>query len=643
MIATEADLLRHIHYLSPAGRSLVERTLKAARQLHDGQLRDSGIPFVTHPIAVADYLAHLEADEHTLAAALLHDVIEDERSTLERVSEEFGDEVAKLVDAVTKLTKLHYEGRRGERQVASLRKMLLVASEDLRVILIKLADRWHNVETLDGLRPDKQVRVANETLDIYVPFARLVGLYELKGRFEEVCFPLAMPEESAAWHHEIESIRASLEAERQAFIGRIDAETRQYVMPRLTRMTDYEVFTKLQGNLSRLHDTKNIDSVLLIVDTQEPTSCYDVLGEVHMRYPVRAFSFKDYISVPQPNGYHALHTTIFLSRNHQLLLRIQTKEMYEYTTKRKMSSWMKNGGDSSFSSVLASLSRMPFEQNQFLSDLKSNVLAGRINIFTTSGEVLNLPMDATGIDFAFALNPDHIVYLAGIRINGDAREATAILKEGDTVELVLLDAANPALRGRWAEKTKSVEAREALRENLSQSPREHQEGEGKSILELECRKRALPTWWLFHLTALQRQLAAALQAPSFSDLLVGIGNGQILVSRVLEAYKQILVLSPTLFQKLLKVLHLLPKARVVNSQATIIKFEVYAQDRKGLLYDITKCIAERDINIAKLGVYAIPPNDSLYKVTVEVEKFEEFSDLFDALLQIPSVKTILRK
>ncbi len=641
MTVSEADFLRHIEYLSLDDRNFVEKALRRATELHSGQTRDSGIPYITHPIAVADYLSQLDADAHTLAASLLHDVVEDDRTSMSSLQEEFGPDVAKLVDAVTKLTKLHYEGVRGERQIASLRKMLLTASEDLRVLLIKLADRWHNTETIDGLRPDKQVRVAHETLDIYVPFARLVGLYDLKGRFEELCFPIAYPQECARWHDAILTTRLSLQNERELFLKRIDAETDAHVTPRLDQMTDYEIFRKLQGNIARLSDSQAIDSVVLIVNRPEDAACYSVLGSVHVRYPVRAYSFKDFISSPQPNGYRALHTTIFLAQNHQLRLRIQTQAMHEHTMKRKMSTWL--SGDTHFSEVLASINRLPFEKEKFMSDLKSNVLAGRINVFTTSGEILNLPQDATGIDFAFALNPDNIAYLGGVRINGETREATATLREGDTVDIIIFDAASPAIRSQWMEKVKSIQAREVLRENISLTPRERQVSEGKSILEAECRKHALPMWWLFHLQSMQRRLASAQQQPSFEELLISIANGRTPLANVLESYRELLIVSPSIFLRILQFFHLLPRSRLLSQDSTVIKLEIYAQDRKGLIYDVTKVVAERNLNIAKFQVFAIPPNDALYKLTVEVEKFQEFSDLFDALLQIPSVKKILRK
>ncbi len=640
MTVSASDFLRHLHYLPPEGRRAVEYAIEKATQYHEGQFRGTGQPYITHPLAVADYLTRLEADVPTLSAALLHDVVEDECASEEEIEKEFGLEIARLVAGVTKLTKIHYEGRRGERQVASLRKLLLSASDDLRVIVIKLADRWHNIETIGGLRPDKQMRVANETLDIYVPFAKLMGLYALKSRFEDICFPIALPDDAVRWQSEVERIRSSVESERQAFIARIDAETATTVCPDIVRTTDYELYTKCQGNIDRLKNTQSIDSVVLVVDSNTTSSCYEVLGQVHSKYPVRALSFKDYISVPQPNGYRALHTTIFLSKSHELLLRIQTKAMFDFVQNRKMSSWLSDA--SPLSRTLSSLTQLPFHHDQFLSDLKTNVLADRMNIFTTAGDVVSLPQGATGIDLAFAINPDTIKYLAAVRVNGEVREVTTSLFDGDTVEPVLYDDENPAMRTTWVEKARSVEAREALKENLSSMPIDQQSAEGYSVLTLECRKRALPLWWLMHLSRLQHQLAMNLAQPSFRDVLSRIGTGEILVSRVADVYRDILSVSPTLLQKFLKLFLLMPRSRQLHSDTHMVTLELRAVDRKGLIYDISRCIAERDINIADFRVYALPPKDALYRMRVEFDKFHDYSNLFDSLLEIPSVKEVKR-
>lgn len=640
----EQQFMRAVQHLSLREQEELREVLQKAKEWHAGQMRDSGEPYVTHPIAVALYLAELGADKETLMTALLHDVIEDERTTMDVLKAEFGETVARLVDGVTKLSKLRYEGRRAERQVASLRKMLLTASDDLRVICIKLADRWHNIETIESLQADKRQRVALETLEIYVPFARLVGLWELKSRLEEVCFPIAFPEESKVWHVAIAEVRHAVEKERMDFIQRVNAETENDVEPQLHVMTDYEIFTKLQGNMQRLQDVHNIDSALLLThDTRaSPIDCYRLLGEVHLRYPVQIGSFRDYISNPQPNGYHALHTVIFLSRHHRLLLRIQTQEMYEYVTKRKLSGWLTQR-DNDVYKALSSLHKTSFDRGRYLQDLQETVLKERINVFTTSGEIVTLPQGATGVDFAYAMNPDHLSYLMGVRVNGELYEATRVIGDGDTVELVLLEHGKSTQRTLWLEKVKSVEARGELQKSLRHAPKEKRQEEGRVLLELECRKRRFPTWWLFHLSSLQKQLAGTVGVASFDELLEKLGEGYLPVNTVVAAYKNMLTETPNWAIQLMKLFHMLPKSRMLNKQASIMGIEVYAEDRRGLIHDVTRCFAQRDINIAKFEVFAVPPRDALYKIRLEAGSFQEFSNLFDALFQVPSVRNVLRK
>jgi GTP pyrophosphokinase len=640
--STEQRLAHEIRYLPIPERKRVLKALVRAKEFHEGQLRDSGDAYVTHPIAVAEYLSHLEAGAEMLVAALLHDVVEDDIASLEMIEKEFGADVAKLVDGVTKLSKVQYEGSREERQVASLRKTLLTASNDLRVILIKLADRWHNIETIDAVAEEKKNRVARETLDIYVPFARLVGLWDLKQRFEEVCFPLVYPVESQSWRAAIKEKRKFLEPTRERFAHQLQEDIMGVSEAKVTHMSDYELFQQFEENIERLDDVLSFDSVLVILDSPDITDCYRVMGDIHQRYPVHVGFFRDYLSAPQANGYHALHTAVFLSKDHDVKVRIQTREMYEYTARRKISDWIWDE-ESDVYRALSSLHKPTYEREQYLRDLKDSVLVERIHVFTTAGELVSLPKDATGIDFAFALNPSHLSSLAGIRVNGESRDATATLQEGDTVELVLLPNARSPVRAGWVQKTKSIAAREQMKDTLRLAPKVKREREGQSLLEFEFRKRRLPVWWLFHLLSLQEELRKELGEESFTKVLEKVGTGILPISKVVDAYKKILVLSPTWTQKLLKFFHLLPRSRVLNRDASIVDLEVVAEDRQGLIYDITRRIAERKINIAKFSVYALPPKDSLYSISIEVQNFKEFSDLFDSLWQIPSVKRVLRK
>lgn len=639
----EEKFLQAIQIFSSSERLKIEHALSLAKQWHAGQMRESGEPYISHPIAVANYLARLEASPTTLTAALLHDVVEDSHSSPQEIEDEFGKEVAHLVDGVTKLSRFRYDGRREQRQVASLRKLLLTAHGDLRVILIKLADRWHNIETIHALRPDKRERVALETLDIYVPFARLVGLWDLKSRMEEICFPIAMPNEYAVWHEAIASARSQVSGGRDEFIAKVNAKTPDDVRAEMLIMADYEIYNKLQGNIHRLKDIENIDGALiLLLGKKSTTDCYRVLGEIHALYPASSLSFRDYINTPQPNGYRALHTTIFLGKDHRFRLRIQTEEMHEYVSKRKFSSWIPDQMTDIYR-ALGSLRTAHFEEHQFLRDLRETVLQERINVFTNSGDIVTLSQHATGVDFAFAVNPDHLSYLQAIRVNGNLREATYPLHEGDVIELVLAKSNGGNIPTLWIDKVKSVDARERMRASLGQTPMEEQILAGSQILDKELQKRKLPRWWLFRLSGLQSELSKNLEKDSFNDLLSDIGTGILSAEKVIDEYRNMLRQQPLWIIRILRFFRLLPRSRVLDRDSKVMDIEVYAEDRKGMIHDVTGCFADRDINIARFEVFAVPPRDALYKISLEVQNFGVFSDLYDALLQIPSVQRVLRQ
>ncbi len=643
MVAIERQFRESLSYLKARDLEQVEQALVRSIQYHEGQKRSSGEPYVIHPIMTATYLAGLEAQKDMLIAALLHDTVEDELATLPEIEREFGVTVARLVDGVTKLSRRLYEGRHSDRQIASLRKMLLTANDDLRVILIKLADRLHNTETLTALPPEKQQRIALETLDIYVPFARLVGWWEVKKRFEELCFPIAYPAESAEWHQAIERVREVVRKEREHFIRRANEETASDVHAELTLMTDYEIFQKMHRVLARLEDANAIDSVLLVVQRESSLECYRVLGEIHARHQARPASFRDYISTPQPNSYSALHTIVFLSRKHELRLRIQTAAMHEYSFKRKISSWQpEKEGD--VYHALSTLHSFSFDDQQFLQNLQQTVLAERINVFTSAGEVVTLPAGATGVDFAYEVDLENIRYLAGIRVDGgEVHEATRVLREGETVELVLLNSEKSDRRTFWMEKAKTVQAREKLRQTLKRQPKAERRRAGASILKAECVKYLLPIWWLFHFHPLQMRLARKCGKQSFDALLEEVGGGTVAVGTVMDAYRDLLLMPSDWMIPLLKWLHLLPRTRILNQDASIIDLEIYSWDQPGMIYNISKCFAERRINISNFSVFAIPPMDALYKIRLEVKNFKQFSDLYDAVLEVPGVKRILRK
>lgn len=633
-------------YLATKDQKEVMNALEKATEWHNGQKRSSGEPYVTHPIATTVILAELEADKETLIAALLHDVVEDDRASLEEVEELFGATVASLVDGVTKLSKLRYEGQRNKRQIASLRKLLLSAHDDLRVILIKLADRWHNMQTIGALPPEKQERIAKETLDIYVPFARVLGLWKLKRELEHIAFPLAYPELAELWHKNITKKRAALVPERNAFLKRINEETTDEVIAETDCMTDYEVYQKLQGNMELLENSENIDTIHLRVQTQDGNGellCYHTLGEIHKQYPVLTRSFRDYISAPQPNGYRALHTTIFLSQNHLLRLRIQTQGMFDHSVRRKVTDWAQ-GFDGSLKRSLGALTESSADDTTYMNDLKGSVLSKRMYIFTNIGEVISLPPGSTGVDFAFAVNPSHLRYLQGILINGEQFEVTRPLHEGDTVELVLsTQTANVHHKRMWLEKAKTVEAKEELKKALKHTTKDSRNKQAVTLLTQELEKEHLPAGPLFSRKVLQTRITSILGKTSFTDVLNDLATGLLPVSRVVDAYKEVIENPSSFSIRLLSLLGILPRSRVLQKSNRLIDIEIYAEDRPGLIHDITKCFAQRDINIAKFGVFAVPDKGALYKIRLEAKNFDHFSDLYDALLQVPDVLQVLRK
>lgn len=643
MFPVERDFMEACSYLSDADRTEVERALAQVKEWHAGQLRHSGEPFVVHPIATALFLAKLECDAPTLVAGLLHDVVEDGCATLEEVERRFGAEVCALVDAVTKLTKLHYEGRRNERQIASLQKMLLAAGDDLRVIIIKLADRLHNVETIAALPSDKRSRVARETLEIYVPFARMVGLWDVKRRFEEMCFPIAFPAEAREWGERITRRREELASERNRAIERIRGATAAPVEVRLTPMTEYELYWKFGGNPLRLRDAASMDSVQVLPEDPraDAGACYGILGDIHRHFRIHPTAFRDFVSQPLPNGYRALHTKVFLAHDHQVLLRIQTKSMHEYAAMRKMSVWAREK-ENALAGVLRALGAREEKPEEYLRDLRENVLEGMINVVTPSGEVVTLAYGATGIDLAAALNTAFLARLAAIRVNGAQCEATRELRDGDTVELLFADGEGNGRDALWRQRVKTIVAKDDLRRMASGMSLEKLEEEGRFLLVHECGKHRLPLWWLLHFAPLRRALAESFGEEDFPALLRSVGGGAIAVSLVAQKFWRLLEESPTLALRLCRWLRIFHCPRPLR-KGDVITIDVTLADRPGVLHALTRCFAERGVNITDTNTYDVAPGLVCDRLGIEVKSAEEFSDLYDALLQVPGVRGVWRR
>ena len=642
---SEKRFLEAISYLSAEEKESVMHALKKVKEWHEGQTRESGEPYIVHLIATALYLAQLQCGPHTLIAGLLHDVVEDERATLESVEEHFGTEIGKLVDGVTKLTRVHYEGGRTERQVASLRKLLLAASEDLRVIFIKLADRLHNVETLNALRPDKQERIARETLDIYVPFARLTGLWWMKRRFEECCFPIAFGEEARMWHEHIAELRQTLRSGRLTFLGELEKAIRIPVFVQLSEMTDYELFEKCGHNIRLLSEMSIFDSILVVPKdlNVDASVCYTILGDIHQHFAVRPRSFLDFIAQPLPNGYRALHTTVFIAYNHEVRIRIQTNSMKEYDRNRVYATWVHDRKNDLYR-ALRHLHQHVGDHEDYLSDLRNDLLKEKVLVFTPSGEIVALPRGSNGIDLAFALDPEFLSRLSKMRVNAELCEVTHALKDGDTVELIFHNGeeSNGGHEVLWRQRAHTTQAKEALRSAAQSLPEEELQSDGRVILEHECRKFGLPVWWLFRFRHIQDHVCSLCGERRFDEILRKVGAGILPVQKVAELYQQVIGAPRSLLVRLLTWWNLLWRLRSINPHASIVHLEIVSEDRPGMLYDLVRCFADRKMNIIRAQSTPMRTKSTLHRIVVTVDDFRTFSDLYDALLQVPGVKSMVR-
>lgn len=457
--------------------SLIQRAYVFAEKAHQGRDRSSGEPYITHPIAVALKLAEMRLDAATLCAALLHDVCEDASCSLETIKKEFGEEIAFLVAGVTKLDKIQFHGI--ERSAESLRKMFLAVAEDIRVVLIKLMDRWHNMETLSSLPPEKQKRIAIETLEVYAPTAYRLGIGELKGHLEDLAFPYVYPQEYA-WV--AAQVKTPLE-ERSAYIASIipvlrDALTKEHIIPldihgRAKRYYSlYKKLLKYEMDVQKVYD---LIAVRVIVHNIE--ECYGTLGVIHSLWKPIPGLVKDYIALPKPNGYRSLHTTVFGPEGIITEFQIRTGVMHEEAEKGIAAHWAyadKKGGKeyrgrkASFADAkelqwveqLREWQKDFANPDEFLESVKIDFFKNRIFVLTPKGEVFDLPEGSTPIDFAYQVHSEIGDSAAGAKVNSKIMPLDSELKNGDVVEIMTQKGKKPSQD--WLEFTKTGQARKKI-------------------------------------------------------------------------------------------------------------------------------------------------------------------------------------
>lgn len=477
-------------YLPKANTERITEAYEFSKEAHAGQKRFSGEPYFNHPVAATLHLLSLRPDEDTLIACLLHDVVEDTEADMKQIEKKFGRTVANLCLDMEKLGTVRYRGQ--ERQIENLRKMFVAMARDLRVIFIKLADRLHNMETIKHVRPDKQKRIARETLEVYAPIAARLGLYELKSSLEDLAFQVIEPREYAR----IKKMVAGTAESRKNFIEKTKRELQQIlkkggVTAEITGRTKhlYSIWRKL-----KLKNYPSVDEIYdlfaLRVITQNTADCYTALGVIHNHYTPLSHRFKDFIAVPKPNGYQSLHTTVIgLNRDRPTEIQIRTQEMHTaaergaaahfiYSEKKK--SVKAEEGKLKWVRGLVELHEQMQDNTEFITSLSSDVLEDRIFVLTPHGDVLDLPAGATPVDFAYAVHSEVGNNCTGAKVNGKIARLDTELKNGQVIEIITKKGGKP--NRFWLSFAKTNSAQSKIRAYFSAFSREENIAVGKEIL-----------------------------------------------------------------------------------------------------------------------------------------------------------------
>jgi GTP pyrophosphokinase len=424
--------------------TILQKAFEFADNAHRGQLRKNGEPYIQHPLHTAYMLAEIKADLATVAAGLLHDVPEDTKHTLEEINKLFGSEIAHLIKGITKLGKIKYRGI--ERYRENLKKMFLAMASDLRVIFIKFCDRLNNLRTLDSLPPEKQKRIAQETLEIYVPIAGMLGIARLKWQMEDICFKYLYPDQ----FHDLEyKYEVEKKVERNQFFQKIkdiltpklkESGLKYIIEVRFKHL--YSIYRKMQEKDRKFDEIYDVFALRIIVPTID--DCYKTLGIIHTLWKPKPNRFKDYIAVPKPNGYRSLHTTIFGPEGKATEFQIRTPEMHEESIYGLAAHWhykSRQGSNSYQPPVwvkeIIDIQKEVSNTNEFVKKIKLDIFRDRIFVFSPQGDVFELPEKATPIDFAYAVHTNIGNKASGVIINEKLGRLDQELKNGDLVEIII--------------------------------------------------------------------------------------------------------------------------------------------------------------------------------------------------------------
>jgi len=513
----------------------VERAFHFAHEAHKNQQRLSGEPYITHLLAVAEILAELHMREDVIAAGLLHDVVEDTETTSDQLRAKFGEGVAKMVDGVTKIPELKYESKE-KQQAENLHKMLLSMVNDLRVILIKFADRLHNMRTIGHMTRQQQERIALETMDVYAPLAHRLGVYQIKWELEDLAFKVLEPR---AYHELAEKVSLKRN-ERERIIqresARIQSELQKANVKGIVTGRPkhlYSIHNKIKMRGYPFEEILDLLAIRIIVSKME--ECYYALGIVHSLYTPIQDKFTDYIATPKSNMYQSLHTKVFGADGRKIEVQIRTEEMHSRAEFGIAAHWRYKEGDQSrkeldrqiewLRSLLANQPESG-DSREYLEDLKINLFEGEIFVFTPRGKLLTLPVGSTPVDFAFAVHTDVGLHAMAVKINGHIAPLKAILKSGDLVEVIVSPNQRP--NPDWLQFVKTSRARNKIKKWLKEQHFEESQRLGREILTREL------TRLRFKKTDKELVETAQLFGHNLESFLAAIGSGDLTVENVVR-------------------------------------------------------------------------------------------------------------
>ena len=726
------QLIACIHKYHPStDTTLVEKAYKIAYQAHEGQKRKSGEPYIIHPVSVAIILAELELDKETIVAGLLHDVVEDTVMTTEDVIREFGEEVALLVDGVTKLTQLSYEHDKVEIQAENLRKMFLAMAKDIRVILIKLADRLHNMRTMQYQSPEKQVEKSRETMEIYAPIAHRLGISKIKIELDDLSLKYLEPDVYKDLAEKIEIKKSS----REQFIQEIVDDVRKNIEEAgIQAKIDgrvkhfFSIYRKMVNQDKTLDQIYDLFAVRIIVDTVK--DCYAALGVIHEMYKPIPGRFKDYIAMPKPNMYQSLHTTLIGPAGLPFEIQIRTFEMHKTAEYGIAAHWKykenaegKNSEETeeaklSWLKQILEWQRDMSDNREFMSLLKSDLDLYSENIFcfTPSGDVKNLPHGSTPIDFAYSIHSAVGNRMVGARVNGKMVPIDYQIQNGDRIEVITSQNSKGPSRD-WLNIVKSTQAKNKINQWFRSELKEDNISKGKEMLEKYCKSKSIVLSDL----AKAEFTVKVMQKYGFHDwesVLAAIGHGGLkegqIINKLIEEYEkkhkkevtdeEILEAvseakeKPTVskskggitvkgihdvavrFSKCcspvpgdeivgfitrgrgvsihrtdcVNILNMpeIERARLIEaewqksdkgaSEKYMAEIKIYANNRTGILADLSKITTERQIDVTNMNVRTSKQGLATISMAFEIGSVEELNRLVDKMRMVESIIDIER-